>query len=317
MSHLKISKILSFFVIFLVCTALALFAWLFFHQKSVFAKEKADSLQSTNHERERKVYTDNQNGFSLLVPEGWRGENCKEIDCLILFHHYEGLFENLKISVRPIQPTYNAEKAFFETLSPKGKAENAGKLQTEEGQTLFHSREEVGDKALHTFFVDTKRGKTLRVALLGNRETEKEFLKEAEASLKTLRIYPGKGALKLNVFLTKLEKGQMCDSVFVPMNLTVEKGDSEELVALDTLLSLKDLETTDPYNALSYSSLRVQDLQIKDEKATVNLEGSLVAGGECDLYRITQQIKNTLMQFGKVKEVTSLYKGKALHEYFK
>lgn len=68
------------------------------------------------------------------------------------------------------------------------------------------------------------------------------------------------------------------------------------------------------YNALYQSELTVKSAQIKDGKAIIELEGTLMLGGECDNPRVQAQLEMIPGQFPGVTSVEVTINGKPLSE---
>lgn len=66
------------------------------------------------------------------------------------------------------------------------------------------------------------------------------------------------------------------------------------------------------YNALSHSTLQVESAQIRDGVARVELSGTLMLAGECDIPRVREQLTAPAMQFDGVREVEVLINGEPL-----
>lgn len=66
------------------------------------------------------------------------------------------------------------------------------------------------------------------------------------------------------------------------------------------------------YNALSHSTLQVESVQIRDGVARVELSGTLMLAGECDIPRVREQLTAPAMQFDGVREVEVFVNGEPL-----
>ena len=86
--------------------------------------------------------------------------------------------------------------------------------------------------------------------------------------------------------------------------------------ALSALLSVDESTHTQSglYNALANSSLAIDELEIEDGVATLELTGSLSLGGVCDNPRVEAQLEETMLQFETVDEAVILINGEPLEE---
>lgn len=84
--------------------------------------------------------------------------------------------------------------------------------------------------------------------------------------------------------------------------------------ALSQLLSLEESTHAQSglYNALANSSLSIDELEIEDGIATVELTGSLMLGGVCDSPRVAAQLEETVLQFATVQEAQIFINGEPL-----
>jgi hypothetical protein len=109
-----------------------------------------------------------------------------------------------------------------------------------------------------------------------------------------------------------------CGDSLVP--ITVDIGNDAEgpllLDALKALLSLNEQAQpdTDLYNALNQSDLSVSELELESGQATIYLQGELLIGGVCDVPRVEAQLRQTVLQFDSVSEVTYYINGNLLDD---
>jgi hypothetical protein len=98
--------------------------------------------------------------------------------------------------------------------------------------------------------------------------------------------------------------------VQIPHTLGVLKA------ALGSLLSIKDqyYGQSGLFNALYESDLQIKSVTIKGGKATIQLNGSLKLGGECDDPRVLAQLKSTALQFSTISDVDIFINGKPIEE---
>lgn len=85
--------------------------------------------------------------------------------------------------------------------------------------------------------------------------------------------------------------------------------------ALESLLAIKQREyqygNRPLMNVLADAHVIVNAATIADGKATVEFEGYFTFAGTCDVPRVKEQIKRTIMQFPEVKSYTILLNGSA------
>jgi hypothetical protein len=109
-----------------------------------------------------------------------------------------------------------------------------------------------------------------------------------------------------------------CGDSLVP--ITVDIGNDAEgpllLDALKALLSLNEQTQpdTDLYNALNQSDLSVSELELESGRATIYLQGELLLGGACDVPRVEAQLRQTVLQFASVNDVTYYINGNLLED---
>jgi hypothetical protein len=105
-----------------------------------------------------------------------------------------------------------------------------------------------------------------------------------------------------------------CGDSAIPVQVTIPYSQGVLKSALATLLSVKSQYYGESglYNALYQSDLEVENVNLKNGKASVNLTGSLVMGGECDSPRLQAQLEKTVLQFPTVEEADIYLNGKPL-----
>ncbi len=105
-----------------------------------------------------------------------------------------------------------------------------------------------------------------------------------------------------------------CGDSAVPVKVQTPPTSQVLQAALTSLLSIKDqfYGQSGLYNALYQSDLKVDSISIVGGKATVNLTGTLLLGGECDNPRVQAQLEQTILQFPTVTETDIFINGKPL-----
>lgn len=124
---------------------------------------------------------------------------------------------------------------------------------------------------------------------------------------------------------TDISDKDSSDSLYIPLIALEDNGKTGEQIGCgDSLIlvevpiknSEKNLENTIQllldtgefygqsglYNALSKSKLKIENVDISENTATVNLSGSLMLGGTCDLPRVENQLEKAVLQFTYIKE---------------
>jgi hypothetical protein len=86
--------------------------------------------------------------------------------------------------------------------------------------------------------------------------------------------------------------------------------------ALEALLAVKQQHYGESglYNALYPSDLRVGSVTLQDGKASIQLSGTLLLGGECDNPRVEAQLIQTASQFNTVSAVEIFVNGTPLKD---
>jgi len=97
-----------------------------------------------------------------------------------------------------------------------------------------------------------------------------------------------------------------CDDSVVSVPIAIAASSDPVKGVLDALLSIHDQNygQSGLYNSLYQSRLKVDSVTVdNNERATVNLSGVYLLGGECDDPRFRAQIEETILQFPQIKTV--------------
>ena len=107
-----------------------------------------------------------------------------------------------------------------------------------------------------------------------------------------------------------------CNDSLVAVDRAIPTTNAPLTASLKELFSLTDQNygQSGLYNALYQSKLKIESISIVSGKATINLTGSLVLGGECDNPRIQAQIEQVALQFSTVKTVAVFLNSKTLQQ---
>lgn len=107
-----------------------------------------------------------------------------------------------------------------------------------------------------------------------------------------------------------------CGDSAVPVEVSVGFGQDALVFAYEKLLyeHERNIGQSGLYNALYQSDLTVKSAEIRDGKATIALEGTLMLGGECDNPRVLAQLEMIPGQFSGVTSVEITINGKPLAE---
>ncbi len=107
-----------------------------------------------------------------------------------------------------------------------------------------------------------------------------------------------------------------CGDSAIPVKAEIQPTQGVLRAALEKLLSIKDqyYGQSGLYDALYQSDLQVESVMIDNGKATVNLTGTMMLGGECDNPRVQAQLENTVLQFPSVTSADIFINGKTLAE---
>jgi len=110
--------------------------------------------------------------------------------------------------------------------------------------------------------------------------------------------------------------GVGCRDSIVPATVPIAPTIAPLGAALNTLLasSTRTFPGTTYYNALNASDLRVDSVAVIGGEAQIELSGTLVVGGSCDVPRIRAQLEQTALQYNTVSEVTITVNGTPLDE---
>lgn len=94
-------------------------------------------------------------------------------------------------------------------------------------------------------------------------------------------------------------------------------GNADPLrVALDELLLRGEelARRNGLYDAFAGSELRVEDVSAEDRAVTVRLTGTLRLAGECDIPRVREQLRRTVLQYREFRSARFLLDGVDLEE---
>ncbi len=107
-----------------------------------------------------------------------------------------------------------------------------------------------------------------------------------------------------------------CGDSVVPVEFLVDFGKEPLVYAYERLLyeHERTIGESGLYNALYQSDLTLKSAEIKDGKAIIALEGTLMLGGECDNPRVQAQLEMIPGQFTEVTSVEITINGKPLAE---
>jgi hypothetical protein len=107
-----------------------------------------------------------------------------------------------------------------------------------------------------------------------------------------------------------------CGDSVVPVEVPIEPTIAPLTAALEMLLSLgtREYGMSGLYNALYQSELTVEDVQIEDGEAVIELAGTLNLGGACDEPRVRAQLRETALQYSTVQRVSIFINGTPLED---
>lgn len=107
-----------------------------------------------------------------------------------------------------------------------------------------------------------------------------------------------------------------CGDSAVPLEFMVDFGKEPLVYAYERLLYEHERTVGESglYNALYQSDLTLKSAEIKDGKASIALEGTLMLGGECDNPRVQAQLEMIPGQFAGVNTVEITLNGEPLAE---
>ncbi|MDO9545491.1 MAG: hypothetical protein Q7J07_01925 [Pelolinea sp.] len=98
-----------------------------------------------------------------------------------------------------------------------------------------------------------------------------------------------------------------CGDSLVPVEITIEPTLGVLRAAINELLKLQgqfQYGQSGLYNALYLSELTLKDVAVINGKAVIELTGSLIFGGECDIPCIEEQLSALALQFSTVDSVS-------------
>jgi hypothetical protein len=110
--------------------------------------------------------------------------------------------------------------------------------------------------------------------------------------------------------------GVGCRDSIVPTTVPIAPTIAPLRAALNTLLasSARTYPGTTYYNALNASDLDVASVAVVNGEAQIDLTGTLVVGGACDVPRIRAQLEQTALQYNTVSSVAITVNGSPLDE---
>jgi hypothetical protein len=128
--------------------------------------------------------------------------------------------------------------------------------------------------------------------------------------------------LRLQMFMIAVgDNGQSgpalgCGDSAIPVAIDVPYTQGVLRAALERLLAHKSQYYGESglYNALYQSSLQIDDLNITNGEAVIQLGGQVMLGGECDTPRLIAQLEQTALQFSTVQRVSIFLNGKPIRE---
>ena len=122
---------------------------------------------------------------------------------------------------------------------------------------------------------------------------------------------PSRGTATIKLFFVALEdngksgKKIGCNDSLVGVTRTIPARVASLSAALAELVSSRDryYGQSGLYNALSQSTLTLVGVRLVNERAEIDLSGTVSLAGACDRPRFEAQIKETALQFPTVKTV--------------
>ena len=122
---------------------------------------------------------------------------------------------------------------------------------------------------------------------------------------------PSRGTATIKLFFVALEdhgksgKKIGCNDSLVAVTRTIPARITLLSAALAELVSIRDpyYGQSGLYNALSQSTLTIVGVRLVDDRAEIDLSGTVRLAGACDGPRFEAQIKETALQFPAVKTV--------------
>lgn len=105
-----------------------------------------------------------------------------------------------------------------------------------------------------------------------------------------------------------------CNDSLIPVTIDINPTIAPLTAALEELLAVDEriYGQSGLYNALYRSELTLESVAIEDSEATIELSGNLAVGGVCDVPRITQQLRQTALQYSTVDTVSIFINGEPL-----
>ncbi|OGJ50832.1 hypothetical protein A2335_00025, partial [Candidatus Peregrinibacteria bacterium RIFOXYB2_FULL_32_7] len=133
--------------------------------------------------------------------------------------------------------------------------------------------------------------------------------------------------MEANLYFIALEdkgvKGEKigCDDSLVPIKTQINKSDRKEIEIVYTLEKLfsktdNSYQSQGLYNSLSNFNTKIENVIIEEDNVTVSLVGEYSISGACEIPRIENQLKKTIMQFSQFKDVIILINGKKMEDVF-
>jgi len=109
-----------------------------------------------------------------------------------------------------------------------------------------------------------------------------------------------------------------CNDSAVPVEVQFDPTPAPLTAALTELLAIEEqfYGGSGLYNALYQSDLTIEDVNISNGVATIELSGAFTIGGACDEPRVEAQLKRTATQFSTVDEATVFINGTSLEDIF-
>ena len=108
-----------------------------------------------------------------------------------------------------------------------------------------------------------------------------------------------------------------CDNSVVGVDVSIAPTAAVLRAAIEALLAVKtrNYGQSGLITVLNQSNLKVENVNIRDGKAMIDLSGTLLIGGVCDNTRVQAQFEETAKQFETVKDVEVFINNKTLNSY--
>lgn len=127
---------------------------------------------------------------------------------------------------------------------------------------------------------------------------------------------------RTNVYMVAIgDEGQSgmeigCGDSLVPVQVQIEASASPLTATLEALLAIESREygQSGLYNALYQSELSVESVRFENGEAAVHLSGTLRMGGVCDEPRVRAQLRQCVLQYDTVDQVSFWINGTPLDE---